>query len=261
VPDVDATIAALSEHPESVALLADFDGTLAPIVERPEDAVAHPEAVALLGALGDVLGRVGIVSGRPVEFLARNVPVDGLVYAGLYGLEVLEHGERRIDPRVAPYTDAVAAVADEADARLPGVLVERKAGITVTLHWRMCPEREAEIREVGSDLASRFGLDAPQRGRMALELRPPVPVDKGSAVATLVDGFATAAFAGDDAGDLPAFSALARAAADGRVRRAWRIGVLSAEAPPELAAAVDVVVDGPEGFVALLRGLVARVRE
>lgn len=259
--DIDATIAVLADDPGSTALLADFDGTLAPIVARPEDAVAHPEVASLLGALVGAFGRIGIVSGRPVEFLSHNVPVDGLVYAGLYGLEVCERGERRVDPRVAPYVPAVAAAADEADARLPGVLVERKAGVSVTLHWRTCPERAAEIRAVGADLASRFGLEAPQRGRMSIELRPPVPVDKGSAVAALVDGYATAAFAGDDAGDLPAFAALAAAAAAGRVRRALRIGVLSAEAPPELPAAVDVVVDGPEGFVALLRGLVARVRE
>ena len=102
-------------------ILVDYDGSLAPIVDRPEDAVALPggDRGAAAGWSG-IVGRVGIVSGRPVEFLARHVDVPGLVFAGLYGMELLVDGERRVDPRVVPYADAVAAAADEADARLAG---------------------------------------------------------------------------------------------------------------------------------------------
>ena len=77
-------------------------------------------------------------------------------------------------------------------------------------------------------------------------------VDKGDAVRTLIAGCRTGAFAGDDTGDLPAFSSLTDAVRAGTLERAVRIGVTSSEAPPELAAAVDILVDGPGGLVALL---------
>jgi trehalose 6-phosphate phosphatase len=86
---------------------------------------------------------------------------------------------------------------------------------------------------------------------MAVELRPPVPVDKGTTVADLARGMQAAAFAGDDAGDLPAFAALRTLADDGELAHAVSIGVTSDESPPEVHAA-DVVVEGPGGLAALL---------
>ena len=85
--DADATVAALTERPGATALLVDFDGSLAPIVDRAGDARPLPDAVPLLARLATGLGRVAIVSGRPVGFLARHLPVDGLALVGLYGME------------------------------------------------------------------------------------------------------------------------------------------------------------------------------
>ena len=248
--DADATIAVLTRRPDRTALLVDFDGSLSPIVERPEDARPLPEAITQLGRLATRLGRVGVVSGRPVEFLATHVPIAGVTYAGLYGIERLTGGERSIDPRVVPYLDAVAAAASEARVRLPVELVEPKAGVSVTLHWRPSPESAEAVIAVAEELAHRHGL-APLRTRMAVELRPPIGVDKGDATRALVEGFDVGAFAGDDTGDLPAFAALAAAVEDGTLRDAVRIGVHSPEAPPELVTAVDLLVDGPAGLAAL----------
>jgi trehalose 6-phosphate phosphatase len=260
VLDADATVEILTDQPKATALFADFDGSLSRIVPEPQDAVALPAAFEVLRALVPRFGRVGIVSGRPIAFLAEQLPVPGLVLAGLYGLEFLVDGERRVDPRVDPYLPGVAAAADDAERRLPGILVERKAGVTVTLHWRTAAGRADEVCAVAAELAERYGLDAPQRGRKAVELRPPVPVDKGTAVDALLDSCTAGAFAGDDLGDVAAFHALARAVDERRLERAVRIGVHSPEAPPELAAAVDVVVDGPEGLVALLQRVVDRLQ-
>ena len=106
--DVDAMIDALAERPGETAILVDFDGSLSPIVDLPDDAVALPAAIRALGRLVGPMGRVGIVSGRPIEFLARQVDVPGLVFAGLYGMELFVDGERRVDPRVVPYAPAIA---------------------------------------------------------------------------------------------------------------------------------------------------------
>jgi trehalose 6-phosphate phosphatase len=260
VLDVDAMIDALTERPGETAILVDFDGSLAAIVDRPADAVALPEAIEVVRRLVGLVGRIGIVSGRPLDFLVEQVDVPGVVFAGLYGMESFVGGERQVDPRVLVYAGAVAATADEADARLPGVIVERKSGLSVTLHWRTVPEKAGEVVAVAAELAQRHGL-AQLPTRAAVELRPPVAIDKGTAVDALVAGYAVGVFAGDDAGDLPAFAALARAAADGRIDRAVRIGVQSSEMPAMLPGAVDGLVDGPTGLVALLDAVAQRVQD
>jgi trehalose 6-phosphate phosphatase len=97
---------------------------------------------------------------------------------------------------------------------------------------------------------------------MAAELRVPVPVDKGQAVTALLDEHQVrvGAFAGDDAGDLPAFVALARWSTERPGRTGLRIAVRSDEAPPGLCDQADVVVDGPAGLAALLAALTAELR-
>ena len=248
------------ERASRAALVVDFDGSLAPIVADPSRAHALPAALDALAHLVPLLGRVGVISGRPAAFLATRVPIAGVELVGLYGLEQAVDGEIVVDERVAPWLDAIASAADEAETALPGVLVERKGAATFTLHYRAEPERADEVRACALELSRRHGLGAPQRGRLAIELRPPVPVDKGTALIEMVRGSVTAAFAGDDAGDLPAYGALTRLVHDGILEHAVRIGVRSAEAPPEILAA-DVVVDGPTGLTVLLQELAQAISE
>ena len=95
--------------------------------------------------------------------------------------------------------------------------------------------------------------------RSAIELRPPVSIDKADAVRTIVDDYDVGAFAGDDTGDLPAFAALDELVRENALREAVKIGVASSEAPPELVGATDVLVDGPAGLVAYLRRVVDQI--
>lgn len=263
MPRHDAThpFAPFLEAPRAAALLVDYDGSLAPIVDRPEDARPLPEAVGLLDRLTGGLGLVAVVSGRTVEFLRNVLPTDGIVLVGHYGLERWDHGRIVTDPRVAEFAPAIARAAEEADRLGGGIRVERKGALSFTLHWRTAPDREEVGRAAAIELARRHGLDEPRFGRRAVELRPPVPIDKGTAVESLLDGFGegerirAAAFAGDDLGDLPAFDALDRLSASGALQHAVRVGVQSSEAPPELLARADVVVDGPPGLAVLLARL------
>jgi trehalose 6-phosphate phosphatase len=242
-------------HPERSAVLLDFDGALAPIVADPDAARALPEALAALERLVGRIGLVAVVSGRPVDFLRAALPElllgEGLVLIGQHGLERVVGGEREVDARVAPWREAVAAAAREAEVELPGLVVERKGDIAVNLHWRTVPERAAEAEAMGRRLAERHGLDALPM-RMAVELRPPVPVDKGTVVAELAAGRDAALFAGDDHGDLAGFTALDDLVAAGRLDHAVRVAVRSGEAPPALLEAADYQVDGPAGLAALL---------
>lgn len=246
----------LAAHPESSALLLDFDGSLAPIVVDPAMAVAPRETLALLERLAARLLLVGIVSGRPVDYLSRTVPLGGVALVGQYGLERRVDGRTVIEPAALAFRDAVAQAAAEAERRWPDLLVERKGDIAVTVHWRAVGDGgeavAGEIEGLGVDLG--LGVYAT---RMARELRPPIEVDKGSAVrALLAERTVTAAaFAGDDRGDIPAFDALHALVASGRLERALRIAVRSDEMPGELLERADLVVDGPTGLVAWLTAL------
>jgi trehalose 6-phosphate phosphatase len=248
----------LAARPHEAAVLVDFDGSISEIVDDPGSARVLPAARDALAALVGKVARVGVVSGRPVQVLARAIDVPGITLVGQYGLERLVEGRVVVDARAEPYLPAVAAAADDAERELPDLLVERKGGIAVTVHWRTAPDREAEAITAVDGIARRHGLTV-YATRMARELRPPVPVDKGSAVESLLDGVSAACFAGDDRGDLPAFAALERAVAEGRLEHAVRVAVGSAESPPELLEQADVVVDGPAGLASLLEAIAGAV--
>ena len=245
--------------PARAAIIVDFDGTLAPIVADPETAVALPAARDALAGLVGAVGTVAVVSGRPVAFLRAALGIDGITYVGQYGLERWDGTRVVTDPRVEPYLPVVEEVAVAAEQELPGLRIERKQGVAVVLHWREQPERGPETEAWASAAARRSGL-ARHPARMAVELRPPIPMDKGRAVAEVCAGVDTAAFAGDDAGDLAAFDALDRLHAEGSLAAAVRVAVRSDEAPADLVARADVMVDGPAGLAVLFAELGALVR-
>jgi trehalose 6-phosphate phosphatase len=129
--------------------------------------------------------------------------------------------------------------------------VERK-GLTVALHVRPAPRHDEWARRFAEAEAATRGLKL-DRGRLSYELRPPVEVNKGTVVGELVADLDAACFVGDDRGDLLAFDALDRFAADGGT--AIKAAVRSDEAPPELIERADHILDGPPAVVAALRSL------
>jgi trehalose 6-phosphate phosphatase len=251
VSTLDATLATLATDPAHTALLLDFDGSLSPIVPHPEDALPLPGTGAVLDAIAAHLQLVAIVTGRPVDYLRRVLPTRKVALVGQYGLEWAHDGRVVVDERALPYVDAVAAAAEEAQRRWPDLYIERKGDVAVTVHWRNAPQVGDRVVGDIDVLAQRFGL-AVHASRKARELRPPIGVDKGTAVERLLSGVTTAAFAGDDTGDLPAFAALDRLRSRGALERAVRIAVRSSEAPEEVLRTGDLVVDGPEGLRAFL---------
>jgi trehalose 6-phosphate phosphatase len=248
----------LRTDPSRTCLISDFDGTLSPIVDDHAAAQPLPGAVATLLALCASYGRVAVVSGRPVAFLGERLELPtplppALRISGLYGLEWLEgDGGVQVAPAAEEWRGAVETAAGRAEAAAPrGVRVERK-GLSVTLHWRQHPEGERWARGFASASADGLGL-AVHAARRSVELRPPLPVDKGTAVTDLASGFAAACYLGDDIGDLPAFAALdaLRDAGASTVK----IVAGSDEAPPEVLAAADLVLPGPEAALAFLNEL------
>ena len=261
-PALDALLAPLRDDPASSAVLCDVDGTLAPIVERASDARVPADTADLLGSLARRYALVGCVSGRPAAEVRELVGRDELAYIGNHGYERLlpGDGEPTADPALSGHEDAAARfLGGDAGTALEaaGLRLEDKGPIRA-VHWRGArDERAAELR--ARELAARAqdaGLVV-HWGRKVLEIRPPVEIDKGSAIAQLLRGesIAAALYGGDDRTDVDAFRRLRELAAAGELRAAVCIGIGSSEGPPEVTAEADAVVGGPGGFVDVLRML------
>jgi trehalose 6-phosphate phosphatase len=231
-------------------LLCDYDGTLAPVVEERDRAVPWPGVAELLAPLAQRFAVVGVVSGRPLTYLRANLgPVPGLLLFGLYGLERSAGG---VDRAALAWKDIIGEAVAEAELRAPaGVEVENK-GLSFTLHVRRRPEMASWAVEFAKAIAAEKGL-AVQPGRLSVELLPPLPASKGAVVDELSTGLQAICYIGDDRGDLPAFATLRELRSAGKVTLA--VGVASPEQPPELAGAVDLMVDGPAGVLGLLESL------
>ncbi len=252
---------ALRADPSRTAILTDVDGTLAPIVERPEQAAVPARASELLTWLSERYGLVGCISGRQALEARRLVGVDGIAYAGNHGFELLLPGEP--EPRLDPAVAGREREATEFLAGLDGELAQlglrqEDKGPIQALHWRgAADERAADARahEIAA-AAGRAGLE-PRWGRKVLELRPVGGGGKDAAVAALLSGrdIDAAIYAGDDRTDLDACRRLRELQADGTLKTAVCIGVASPEGPAELSEECDLTVDGPGGWLELLAAL------
>ena len=183
----------------------------------PEDARLVPGAAEALTTLAGIFELVGVLSGRPVDFLRPMFP-SSVMLAGLYGLERLQNGERIDHPLGGSWREVIDDVASLSRARGPaGMHVESK-GLSITLHYRGRPRLEPRVRAFAESQAIRSGLEC-RPARMSYELHPPIPADKGSALLELSEGLSAVAFIGDDVGDLPRLRR-ARSAVD--LRRSHR---------------------------------------
>jgi trehalose 6-phosphate phosphatase len=237
----DDLLAALAASPVEAGLFLDFDGVLAPIVERPEDAAPAPETRAELERLVAKYALVAVVSGRAGDDVRARLAVDGVVCVGSHGLE--------LEPRADRWRRTLAAFA--ADAPWPPEEIEVK-GLAVAFHFRGRDDEREAVRALDAVAAAarEEGLVA-RYGRKILEVLPPVGSHKGTAVRRLIDerGLRRALAAGDDTTDIDSFAALDSLAV------AVRVAVVSEEVPPLLVEAADIVVGSTAEFLGLLRGL------
>ncbi len=254
-----AGLDALLADPRRALIAMDFDGTLSPIVPDPQDARAHPGAAPALAALANAVGTLAVITGRPAAeavALGGFDAVPGLVVLGHYGGERWQDGELTV-PDPSPAIQA-------ARSALPGLLAAAPAGTwledksyALAVHTRRTADPQAALRGLRGplgDLAADLGLTI-EPGRLVIELRPS-GADKGTALTGLARGRAAGSvlFCGDDLGDLPAFAAVRELRAQGVPGCA----VASAsEESPQVTAAADLVVPGPDGIVALLAALAA----
>lgn len=218
----------------------DFDGTLAPIVEEPDEAKPLPEAEAAVEALTEAADvTTAVVSGRALADVRERI--DGpRLYAGNHGLELArdvrdgrpghEEAEERDGPDEHRDTDGTVAVhpiarkrakqihevcaaLETATASIPNVRIENKR-LTATVHVRTVPvELRGFVREATHRLVDRLAGDALEvsTGKQILEIGPAIPWGKGNAVRLLAadrpPGTVTI-YVGDDVTDESAFRAI-----------------------------------------------------
>jgi trehalose 6-phosphate phosphatase len=238
VEDVVAEVVARSDR---AGIMLDLDGTLAPIVSRPEDVQVLPGVHGILERLAGRVATVALISGRASGDVRRVVDVPGVRIVGTHGLED--------EPPLAP--DTLRRIEEVAET--VGAWVEVK-GAAVAVHFRALPDPAAAAEATAGPLgrvAAAHGLELVP-GKAILELMPVGAPRKGDAVQLLVEGddLQAVLFAGDDVGDVDAFATLERLRAGGL----WTCAV--AASGPDVAPAViegaDLVVEGPAGVVGLL---------
>ena len=261
---LSAAIEPLRSAPGRAAVLCDLDGTLAPIVPRPDDAAVPDPTREALREVAERYAITAVITGRRALDARRMVGLDQLTYSGNHGFELLMPGAggARPYPSLDGHEDDAArflGALDPEELGSAGLRTEDKGAI-IALHWRGAAN-EGEAEALASEVANEAewqGLVV-HRGRKVLEIRPNVAINKGIAVAALVPAapVSAALYGGDDRTDLDAFVALRTLREDGELEAVRCVAVASAEAPPELAPAADLVVDGPPGFLEVLRALAA----
>jgi trehalose 6-phosphate phosphatase len=202
-------------------LLADYDGTLTPIVESPDDArLAGPVHTSLEALARSPRIDVAVISGRDLADLRECVGVSGLIYAGCHGLEIEGPGISFRHPDAEAQQDNLGSIGRHLAERaptVPGMRVEPKR-FGVAVHYRHVAHDQ--IRRVETELARAIQQGGSRlkifHGSRVIEVQPQVSWNKGDCVLWIRDTVQGASAAplmalymGDDWTDENAFEALA----------------------------------------------------
>lgn len=256
---------AAARAPRQTALLCDIDGTVSPMAARPDLAVVPDATRDLLAALTDRIGLVAFLTGRALEDGRRMIPLEGAAYVGAHGVESrMPGGATLVDAQAEPYLpllrEAAAQAARDLDVERHGIVVEQKP-VGFAVHYRQARDPDAARHQILTRVvrpARARGLEV-MTGHFAFEVRPPVPVTKGTAARRLLDGgaFGAALVCGDDLTDVAAFQA-ARLWADRDARRtACSLAAVTAETPQPVKDAADTLVRATPGVAAALAEVLA----
>lgn len=259
---LDSVRKALAISP--LGLITDIDGTISEIAQFPQQARVSRVCRESLASLTNRLELVAAISGRPVLEARDMVGIDGMVYVGNHGLERWEDGVVNFADGLQGFPAKVAAVKGEMGTLLSieGVAFEDK-GMALAIHYRRCRDRERARRSILEKIASS-AITRDFRaveGRMVVELRPILGVNKGTAVKALIDEYRLSGgiYLGDDISDVDAFAVMHQKGFKGLA-----LGVTDMETPHQVATEADFTLNGVndvERFLIWLVGAVPGLRQ
>ncbi|MCH8940681.1 MAG: trehalose-phosphatase [Chloroflexi bacterium] len=244
---------------EPWGLFTDIDGTISEMVERPEAAMVRPGCAVALDTLAHQLAVVVVITGRDIESARRMVGVDNAIYFGNHGIERWEKGTLEVTPEARPYVPRLQRIGKALSQRLdmPGVIVEDKA-VGLSVHYRLAEEPDAARSVILSavEAVDTEGWLEVREGKMIVELRLPVAIDKGTAVQSVVreKQLRGAIVLGDDTTDVDAFRA-ARRLQEGGDFTGVSIAVVGDETPSVVVNEATYTLPGTvavEGFLVWL---------
>lgn len=288
-PLIRRRVVELATVPGRLLVVTDFDGTLAAISADPMAARIEPlgrsalRRLARLAAARPQRLRVVVLSGRTARDVAARVRVGGIEYHGDHGLQAgflarrvpAERLGATSDPALAPLVDGVRALGVAVSTTLgrPDWLFVEDKGPSVAFHFRAAPDPDVAAALVGAAVEAALaghprgdGQPGFARfdGRRIVELRPAGAAGKGATMARFLasGSFDVAIVLGDDRSDAQAFEAVAVARAAGRLAASLTLAVHgSAETPPEVVAAADLMVAGPRQAARALAALAGALRD
>ena len=240
-------------------LIADIDGTIAPITSTPQEVRLSPSCRDSLSALASRLAIVAALSGREVVMAREIVAVDTMIYIGNHGLERWQDGKVVVVEDAQKYAGAVQGILERLhrDLDVPGLVIEDK-GVTIGIHYRLASDhrqaRDGILRFLG-DIPATADLMITE-GKLLVEVRPPVKIDKGTSLAQMVqeNGLKGVICLGDDTTDVDAFRALHSLSSQG-ICRGLALGVLGQDTPPEVEQEADLLLRGVQEVEELLKML------
>ncbi len=243
---LDSIAEALNQPP--FGLITDVDGTISPTAPTPRQARVSPLCHRYLALLCPQIALVAAISGRPAAQVKEMINIGGMVYIGNHGLERWVDGHPELTKGARSYRAVVKSAIGELSPLLSieGIIIENK-GVTATIHYRRCPDPkladEQVLAAVQNSPQARKLLVMP--GRMAINLLPPVTVNKGTATLSLIQEYnlRRGIYLGDDITDIDAFRVI-RASYPEMDFQGLAIAVTSEETPETLTEDADFTLKG-----------------
>lgn len=195
----------------------DYDGTLTPIVERPDMALMSEEMRDTVKKLASKR-TVAVISGRDLEDVRKLVQIDNIIYAGSHGFDISSmEGEQKgfqMGTDILPDLEKAEAELRKKLGSIKGSLVERKK-FSIAVHYRMVEDSEtAEVERIVDEVLSGFSSLVKGTGKKVFELKPDIEWDKGKALLWVMKALgldfdnSLTMYIGDDTTDEDAFREL-----------------------------------------------------
>lgn len=201
-----------SARDRRLAVFLDYDGTLTPIVDRPQDAVLSRSMRDAVARLAQVC-IVGIISGRDLDDVRERVGLPDLYYAGSHGFDIRGPGvERQLGSEAKPALDRAAAALRERLKDVDGAIIETKR-FSLAVHYRLVAAEQVQLVSDAADAALEPELKRFD-GKKVIEIQPKMDWHKGKALMTLLETLkldetsAMPLYIGDDTTDENAFRAI-----------------------------------------------------